>query len=636
MKFFRYSLLLAVLLTLSACTFSLAEDITPPPGADQMTAPEPQAQAISGPVFPVVPPDPAQGAAIFIEKCAPCHGDTGMGDGPSAASLSVPVAALGDPQLARQRTPAEWFTTVTQGNIERFMPPFTSLTDRQRWDVVAYAFMLSETPETIAQGQSLYQANCAACHGDQGKGDGPDAAGLTTAPGDFTDQEQMTEKSGLQLAQAIRQGVGEAMPGYAEQLSEAEVWALAAYVRNLGFVASSEMAAAEPPLPEATPANPQEATQMAQAGNPLGVVTVSIKDSAGQTLKLDMPVTLYAFDNMQFVYSTTQSTQIEGTYTFEGVEMPAGRAFISSVDYSGVTYGSDVASVSDASAPLPLDITVFETTTDASKLVVDRLHIFFDFSIPENVQVIELYIIQNQSEYTVVAENDGGAVVNFHLPKDVTNLQFQDGEIGGRYLQTEDGFADTQAVRAGAGDTQVVFAYSLPFKRKLKFSQLQEMPINSAVILVPEGVKLKGDNLQDGGLKDVQGASYQMYTLQSIPAGGDVSVEISGSPKGAAASIGAIDTRTGLLIGLGALGVALIVAGVWIYRRDRAANITDEDEAEAEEEEEAMPEANPEQLMDAIIALDDGYQAGELPEEAYRQRRAELKARLDKQLNDAE
>jgi hypothetical protein len=32
--------------------------------------------------------------------------------------------------------------------------------------------------------------------------------------------------------------------------------------------------------------------------------------------------------------------------------------------------------------------------------------------------------------------------------------------------------------------------------------------------------------------------------------------------------------------------------------------------------------------MDAILALDDLYQAGKLPEEAYRQRRAELKARL--------
>jgi hypothetical protein len=32
--------------------------------------------------------------------------------------------------------------------------------------------------------------------------------------------------------------------------------------------------------------------------------------------------------------------------------------------------------------------------------------------------------------------------------------------------------------------------------------------------------------------------------------------------------------------------------------------------------------------MDAILALDDLYQDGQLPEEAYTRRRAELKARL--------
>jgi hypothetical protein len=40
-------------------------------------------------------------------------------------------------------------------------------------------------------------------------------------------------------------------------------------------------------------------------------------------------------------------------------------------------------------------------------------------------------------------------------------------------------------------------------------------------------------------------------------------------------------------------------------------------------------------VMDAIIALDDMYQSGDLPEEAYQQRRLELKARL-KELLDRE
>ena len=42
-----------------------------------------------------------------------------------------------------------------------------------------------------------------------------------------------------------------------------------------------------------------------------------------------------------------------------------------------------------------------------------------------------------------------------------------------------------------------------------------------------------------------------------------------------------------------------------------------------------MAEETPESLMDAMIALDDLYKSGELLQEAYQQRRAALKARLE-------
>jgi hypothetical protein len=47
-----------------------------------------------------------------------------------------------------------------------------------------------------------------------------------------------------------------------------------------------------------------------------------------------------------------------------------------------------------------------------------------------------------------------------------------------------------------------------------------------------------------------------------------------------------------------------------------------------QEEEEITPADSPENLMDAILALDDLYKDGKLPEAAYLERRAELKQRL--------
>ncbi len=193
----KISLIISLILgagLLTACNFSLAEDITPPPGSSQaMRTPQAEAPQISGPLYPLVAPNPANGQAIFSEKCAPCHGPAGLGDGPQSSGLPNPVAAIGSPELARTASPAQWYAVVTQGNMERFMPPFPSLNDRQRWDVIAYAFSLSEPPDSLEAGKALYDENCAACHGDTGKGDGPQASGLSAsglALPDFTDQER--------------------------------------------------------------------------------------------------------------------------------------------------------------------------------------------------------------------------------------------------------------------------------------------------------------------------------------------------------------------------------------------------------------------------------------------------------------
>ena len=80
----RHTILLAIIAVfLAACNFTLAEDVTPPP---IMSPPTPV--PTMGPLFPASAPDVANGAAIYVEKCAPCHGDTGLGDGPQGIAIA--------------------------------------------------------------------------------------------------------------------------------------------------------------------------------------------------------------------------------------------------------------------------------------------------------------------------------------------------------------------------------------------------------------------------------------------------------------------------------------------------------------------------------------------------------------------
>jgi len=627
----RYSqfMLLVLAFLLSGCSFSLAEDITPPPGSEQQPPESPQPEPVSGPLYPLVPPNPQAGGSIYAEKCAPCHGDTGLGDGPQAAQLPNPVAAIGSPELARLSSPARWYTQVTQGNLERFMPPFGSLSDRQRWDVVAYAFSLTAPEAVVAQGAELYQANCAGCHGATGKGDGPEAAALPNPALDFTDQSVMAQKSAADFYQATTEGIPPAMPAYGDQLSEDERWALAAYLRAFTFAASGEqVASGDTPAPQVTAETPEEtAASAARSGSITGVVT----SAAGSTLPAGLEITLHAFDNMQQVMTQTTTLQPDGSYLFSNVEIPPGRVFMTVVEYQQASYGSDIGMAEEGATTIDLPITVYETTTDTSILQADRLHLFFEFLDAKTLRVIELYIISNPTDQSLVAESPGGPVAQFTLPEGAANLEFQDGALGERFLQTPGGFGDTAAIRPGSGTYEVLFSYTMPYDRKLDLERVMTMPVNAVVILVPEGeIKIKSEGLQDGGTRDVQGTQYHTYSGGNLSGGETLLLTLTGRPTSGTPTL-ASGSSSSLLVGLGAFGLALIVAGAWLYRRVRTA----EPEIEGEEDlvDDAMADS-PDGLMDAIIALDDLYQAGQLPDEAYQQRRAHLKARLSELLGD--
>jgi mono/diheme cytochrome c family protein len=652
-KFSSLLFLLGLAVTLSAC--SLAADITPPPGSEQQAVPQSTQPVATSPVYPIVPPDIANGAKIFNEECTQCHGLKGMGDGPQATKLSVPAAALGLSDFSRQFSPAEWYTVVTEGNLERFMPAFTNLTDRQRWDVVAYAMSLSSSKELADQGKTLYQNNCASCHGQSGKGDGVEAGKLSTHPNDFTDQGFMAKISAANIYQAISSGKSPDMPAYASTLNDNERWALVAYLRSLTYVipeasgnpypapdakTTNPLDQNAPTTPEAYPAPEVTLTpgltlteEMTSTETFIGSVAVQLINGSGGEAPTDASVILYGFDNMQNTYSETLTTSVDGIYNFSDVLMPAGRVFLAGVKYASGTYGSDIVTVDPTTPNLNLQVTVYDSTTDTSALTTDRVHIFFDFTDPENTQVIEVFIISNPTNLAVVSATENGPVVTFPLPEGYTNLQFQDGELGDRFIEVAQGFADTLTVKPGVGDYQVIFAFQMPYDRKLVFSQMMFLPTSAVVVMVPDnGVKVDSDQLEDGGTRDFQGTNYHMYNGTSLIAGSLLEFTLSGRPKDAGTSFVSTGTMKNLAIGLGVFGLALVISGLWLYRRNqKKAALQAASEGPDLPESASLGDATPEDedtLMDAIIALDDQFKAGNLPEDAYLERRAVLKEKL--------
>ncbi|ELX08346.1 MULTISPECIES: cytochrome c/FTR1 family iron permease [Oxalobacteraceae] len=96
----------------------------------------------------------------------------------------------------------------------------------------------------IKRGETLFLAQCAACHGTTGHSDGPLAAKLNPPPIVLADHGRARERSVFALQQIISHGVdGTAMPSFA-QLSEEDRWAIAYFASSLSYTDKERQAGA--------------------------------------------------------------------------------------------------------------------------------------------------------------------------------------------------------------------------------------------------------------------------------------------------------------------------------------------------------------------------------------------------------
>jgi putative copper export protein/mono/diheme cytochrome c family protein/peroxiredoxin len=104
---------------------------------------------------------------------------------------------------------------------------------------------------SIAEGRRIYRAQCTACHGVAGWGDGPAAAGLRPPPADLTAKHTGDHTAG-DLFWWVSHGIpGSAMPGFTGRVGPEARWDVINYVRLLG---AAEAARGYGPVAVARPA----------------------------------------------------------------------------------------------------------------------------------------------------------------------------------------------------------------------------------------------------------------------------------------------------------------------------------------------------------------------------------------------
>ncbi|HTP02849.1 MAG TPA: c-type cytochrome [Anaerolineales bacterium] len=596
-------LIVAAAVLLTGCNFTLASDITPPPN---YVSPTPMPTL--GALVPASAPDVQQGAAIYAQNCAACHGDKGLGDGAQSMQLPVTVPGIGLPEVAREASPASWFKMVTQGNLDRFMPPFAeALTDQQRWDVVAYALSLHTNAEQLSEGRQLFEANCAGC----------------TAR--FLDQARMAALSEADLTNEIKNGQGD-IPAFGKSLTDDQTRAVAAYLRSLTFASGPGVAAAPATtaapgteLPAATPdaGTPAAATPAASTGT----ITGTVQMGDGSSMPADLAVTLHGYDHgqdqssgPQEVLTLTGTTAPDGSYSFQNVGMPTNRIFLAEAAYDGLQYRSNFAAVTANATSLAIPaLKLYQKSNDFGLLKLNQVHVYTDFATAGTVQVLEIFAFSNPSDKSVVISSDGSSIPFIKLPENAQSVGYEAGQDSAPFVSADKGLA------AVPSDTpySIIAFFTMPYDKKIEIKQPFAMDAPAIVLLIPEGLKVSSKQLTDRGLQVIQNNNYHEFSANPLKAQEELTFSISGSPSASSAT--GPDARQWTLIGGGSLGIILIAVGGLLYFRDRR---------KAPQPAESKEFDSADEVMDAILALDDLHRAGKIGAEAYQKRRQELKDML--------
>jgi mono/diheme cytochrome c family protein len=501
--------------------------------------------------------------------------------------------------------------------MDRFMPGFTSLNDEERWDVVGYALSLGLDPAAVARGEQVYADSCARCHGPDGRG------------GDIgTDVTSVAAQSGRSINamyELIGRGSEPKMPGFAGTLSEEDRWAVATYLRRLWLQAGQT-----PPTPifaatESTPLTEvaagstmtSETTATSDAATAVGTAAPTAESAvvvaqgqifngtSGSEAPADLEVTLHSFDGDVEVRTQTTLARA-GSFAIEVEDPVPGRLYIASTEYGGSTYASQVGELGPESSVVSLPITVYETTADVSSVQVDRLHLLLTQPAENVLEVVELWILSNAGDRTVILAEDGSGLTGY-LPEGSSQVRFDETNPGQRFRVGEGVFTDTQPLPPGSGAGEWVFSYVLAYDRRLELHRQTELPISSIVILVPDGMALDAGGLVDTGSREVQGESVHTYSLGGVAAGGGFDLTVSGRPRSTQAAI----PGSAWALGVAALGAALLVAGWFWFRPRRGPRPAGTSSAR--------------DLLMAIAALDRDFEAGMLKEADYKGQRAALK-----------
>ncbi len=336
-------------------------------------------------------------------------------------------------------------------------------------------------------------------------------------------------------------------------------------------------------------------------------------EGGGSVADLDVILKTYLDDAE--VGSTTAKTNDEGSFVFDGLSNEPGYSYGVALTFQEADYYSERLIFNEGETSKSVELIVYDSITsdEAIKVVTAHTIVYVEQG---RLRVQDYSLFVNDSDRTYIGSKvvtTGGAkeTLRFSLPKDVTALKPGYGLMECCITDSEEGFTDTMPVFPGI--SEIVYSYEISHNSgTYTFSRNVNYPTTKYDLLFQgESIEVTGDQMAAGEPITIEGTQFSHLTGEALAPGDILVVKLSGLP-GTNNQGAAIWVALTLIVLAGGFGLG------YLLRKKRVQPVRPEDSLDQRRQ----------RLLIELAQLDDDFDEGKIPEEAYRKLRNEMKARL--------
>jgi hypothetical protein len=530
-----------------------------------------------------------------------------------------------------------WANTVTNGRRSSescIMPPWNQrMNAEQIWNAVIYAASLRHDSSLLARGESLLA--------DYQTGNSIGFLADTNWQADNADSDILTALNsntleGFDITDPLPEDDQQAMLVFirAQAYSEApsEVAQITPQPQSTEEAEVAPAATEEQPAPTPTPASAE----------PISVTGTVVNGTAGGSLPDELTLTLRVAgldeEGAPFeLYRESTEMSEDGRFVFENVPPESRALAVVEANYSGVRQlGPQIIPSTLAEEDFEMTFTIYETTNEPDAIVLTRTETWIDAVTAESASLIlQSYAFRNTGDRIYIGD-EGGRTLAIPLPAGTLNSAIDAiPNPAGRFLLEDEIYYDTEPVYPGdAGG--IATSFDLSYDGSMEVTQTFPYPVMETAVYVsePRGLELESEQLVPAQGGTLNNLSYRGFALSAdgLPPGSGLNYRVFDGERTAAAppvttsaparSDGGspLQDNAGLILGIGVL--LIIGGGMFLFY--------DLQKRRLELEIEQLPPTivDEEDLIAAMAALDEAYEAGKIGDVPYQERRQALKDAL--------